>query len=118
MPLRLSEARGEYRQATLKIDQTRLQQANKQVQIYNKVRQYFVDREQTTIQLRLQEQLLDNFLKLQKAEETRFANGESTLFLINARELKAIEARQKLIELQSKNRKAELATRWAAGTLW
>jgi len=46
---------------------------------------------------------------------SRFFNGESSLFLINARELKTIETKQKLIELKSKNRKALVSLKWSAG---
>lgn len=118
MPLRLSEGRGEYQQAKLKIDQTRLEQVNKQVQVYNKVKQYFTDWQQTGIQLTLQNNLVNNILILQKGEETRFSIGESSLFLINTREMKTIETKQKLIELQAKNQKAAIHMKWAAGLLY
>ena len=39
---------------------------------------------------------------LLNAEITRLNNGESSLFLINARQNKVIEAQQKLIELKTK----------------
>lgn len=115
MPLRLSEGRGEYRKAKLKIEQTRLEQVNKQVQIYNKVKAYYTDWQQTTVQLSMQTSLVANTTALQRGEETRFFNGESSLFLINARELKTIETTQKLIELKSKNRKALVSLKWSAG---
>jgi len=115
MPLRLSQGRGEFRQARLKIDQTLLLQANKQVQIQTKVKQYFTEWQQTSNQLSVQAALVNNFATLQRGEEIRFANGESSLFLINARELKTLESRQKAIELQSKNRRALVLLRWAAG---
>lgn len=115
MPLRLSEGRGEYRKAKLKIDQTRLAQVNKQVQIYNKVKAYYTDWQQITVQLSMQNSLVANITALQKGEETRFLNGESSLFMINARELKTIETTQKLIELKSKNRKALVSLKWSVG---
>jgi len=115
MPLRLSEGRGEYQKARLKIDHTRLEQVNKQAQIQNKVKQYFTDWQQSNVQLNMQDKLVNNVSALQRGEETRFANGESSLFLINAREQRTIEARQKLIELKSKNRKALVSLQWSAG---
>ncbi len=115
MPLRVSEGRGEYRKARLKIDQTKLEQANKQVQIYNKVKSYYTEWQQTTAQLSIQNSLVANITALQRGEETRFSMGESSLFLINARELKKIETMQKLIELKSKNRKALISLKWSAG---
>lgn len=115
IPLRLSEGRGEYRKATLKLDKTLLEQTNKQVQVTNKIRQYYTEWQQTSAQASLQSGLVANVVALQKGEETRFANGESALFMINTRELRTIEAQQKLIEIQSKNRNALTDLRWSSG---
>ena len=115
MPLRLSEGRGEYRKANLKIEQTRLEQVNKRVEIVNKVKAYYTEWQQTMQQLSMQDRLVANITSLQRGEETRFFNGESSLFLINTRELKTIETVQKLIELKSKNRKALVSLRWSTG---
>lgn len=117
MPLRLSEGRGDYQKAKLKLEKTRLDQANKQVQLYTKAKQYYTDWQQTELQLGLQTQLLANIKALQKGEEVKFANGESYLFLINARELKTIETEQKTIELKAKTQKAAIGVRWSAGLL-
>lgn len=115
IPLRLSEGRGEYRKATLKLDKTLLEQTNKQVQVSNKIRQYYTEWQQTSAQASLQNGLVANVVALQTGEETRFANGESMLFMINTRELRTIEAQQKLIEIQSKNRNALTDLKWSAG---
>jgi outer membrane protein TolC len=68
----------------------------------NKVKQVFNEQINIKNQISLQEQMYLNYLRLQRAEEIRFANGESSLFLINTRENKAIESLQKLVELRSK----------------
>lgn len=117
LPLRLSQGRGEYRKAKLKITETRLQRQQKQLDLTNKVRQYF--NELTTLQgqIRLQERAYENYRILQRGEETRFFNGESSLFLINSRENKTLEALQKLTELKAKYFKAYNSLLWAAGNL-
>jgi outer membrane protein TolC len=117
MPLRLSEGRGEYQKARLKIDKTQLEQVNKEVLIYTKVKQYHTEWEQTKAQLLMQKNLVTNVEILKRGEETRFANGEGSLFLINTRELRGIEAQQKLIGLSAKNQKALVTLKWAAGLL-
>lgn len=117
MPLRLSEGRAGYRQAKLKIQNTQLEQAQKQLLIQNKVQGYANKLGAMQAQLAIQQQALQNFITLQRAEETRFFSGESSLFLINARETKVLEARQKLIELQTKQAQAFIDLQWAAGTL-
>lgn len=117
MPLRLSEGRAEYAKTKIKIENTRIEQSNKQVELQVKVKQYYNEWQQTNNQLMLQDNLVRNFSGLQRAEEMRFSNGESNLFLINARELKTIESEQKLIELKSKNRMAYVKLQWSAGLL-
>lgn len=117
IPLRLSQGRGEYRIAKLKITETQLQQSQKRLEVETKVRSYY--NELTTLkgQVALQENALKNYLTLQRGEEIRFQAGESSLFLINARENKTLEALQKLQELRAKYYKTENALRWAAGIL-
>lgn len=117
VPLRLSEARGEYKQAKLRIEEAVLQQRDKRVQIQNKLKQYFTEWNQTSVQIQQQLNLIKNYTALQKAEETRFFNGESSLFVVNAREMKTLEAKQKLITLYSKNKKALTDVRWSAAIL-
>jgi outer membrane protein TolC len=117
VPLRLSEGRGEYRKAKLKIEQTELQQLNKQVSLQTKLRQYYNEWKQLREQINLQQRAIQSYAALQRGEEIKFTNGESSLFLVNSRELKTLEAQQKLIELQSKEQKAVASTLWAAGTL-
>ena len=81
------------------------------------VRQYYTEWQQTETQLSLQMKLTDNTRLLQRGEEVRFNNGESSLFLINTREIKTIEAEQKTIELKAKAQKAAVGVRWSAGLL-
>jgi outer membrane protein TolC len=116
MPLRLSEGRGEYRSAKLKIEQTRLAQIAKQVTVQNKVKQYYIEWQQTAVQYLQQQNLVANYRALQKGEELRFANGESSLFLINAREAKTIEGLRKELSLAAKIQQAKVRLRWAAGS--
>lgn len=117
VPLRLSEGRGEYRKAKLKITETRLDQNLKQVQVQNKVKSYFNELVAIKNQVAVQERAYRNYLALQRAEETRFQIGESSLFLINARENKTLEAYQKLQELRTKYLITVNALQWAAGLL-
>lgn len=117
LPLRLSEGRGAYRQAKLKLQNVELDRTQKMVQIENKVKTYFNKLQALQAQLVIQQSALQNYQTLQRAEETRFFSGESSLFLINTRENKVLEAQQKLIELQTKLAQARIDLQWAAGTL-
>lgn len=117
IPLRLSEGRGEYRKAKLKITETKLQQDLKALQIENKVISYFNEMSALRKQIDIQEKAYKNYLLLQRGEEIRFQTGESSLFLINARENKTLEALQKLQELRTKYLVAANEIQWAAGLL-
>ncbi|MBL7725453.1 MAG: TolC family protein [Chitinophagaceae bacterium] len=117
IPLRLSQGRGEYRKAKLKITETRLQQSQKQLQIENKVKSYYNELVTLKSQIVLQEKAYKNYYALQRGEEIRFQAGESSLFLINVRENKTLEALQKLQELKAKFFKTENLLQWAAGNL-
>ena len=117
LPLRLSEGRGTYKLAKLKIQETTYQQ-NLQVQeIENKIRYYFNETFGLQQQIKMYESVYTNYQTLLRAEEFKFNAGESSLFLLNSRENKVLEALQKLIELKTKFFKAQLAIQWAAGLL-
>jgi outer membrane protein TolC len=117
VPLRLSEGRGEYQKSRLKLDQAVVEQSNKQIQVQVKVKQYYTEWQQTLQQLRTQVSAVANYATLQRGEDVKFNTGESSLFLVNAREQKTLEARQKLVQLEAKNRRALASLRWAAGVL-
>jgi len=117
VPLRFSEGRGEYRKAQLKIRQTEWAQLNKQVSLQAKLRQYHNEWKQLKQQIALQQKAIQSYATLQRGEEIKFTNGESSLFLVNTREMKTLEAQQKLIELQSKEQKAIAGSLWSAGAL-
>ncbi len=118
MPLRSSNGRGEYKMAKLKISETRLQQNQKQTDIVNLVREYFNRLINYQSQVALLQRTYTGVLQLQKGEEIRFFNGESSLFLVNNRENKTQDTMLKLIEAAVKYNKTAAGLQWAAGKLW
>lgn len=118
MPLRLSAGRGEYKMAKLKINETQLQQNQKQIDVVNKVKQYYNQLVNYKTQVTLLQKNYAAYLQLQRGEETKFFNGESSLFLVNSRENKTQETLLKLIEATVKLNKTALGLQWAAGQLW
>ncbi len=117
IPLLLSEGRGAYRKARLKIEETRLDRQLKRVQVENKVKSYFNQLVSLKNQVTVQEKALQNYRALLRGEETRFRIGESSLFLVNARENRALEALQKWQELRIKYMITVNYLQWAAGIL-
>lgn len=117
LPLRLSEGRGGYRQAKLKIKETQYELAVQQQAIENKIRTYYNELLGLQQQVKIYEAAYKNYQLLFRGEDTRFKAGESSLFLLNSRESKQLEAMQKLVELKAKFNKTKKAVFWAAGQL-
>ncbi|MDB5250431.1 MAG: multidrug efflux protein outer rane component [Segetibacter sp.] len=117
LPLFLSQGRGEYRGAKIKIQTTDLQRDQVTLEIENKVRDYFNQLLTLRQQVKIYEDAYNNYVRLLRAEEIKFSIGESSLFLLNSRENKVLETRQKLLELKTKFFKSVIAVQWAAGNL-
>jgi outer membrane protein TolC len=117
VPLRFSQGRGAYKEARLKIEELKWEQAQSITKFKNKVQSYYNDLINLNTQINLQKKQYNNNLTLQNAEEIRFLNGESSLFLINARESKALETYDKLIDLKVKYYKSYYGLQWSAGLL-
>ncbi len=117
VPLFLREARGEYKRAQLKIKETNLEILYKRQQTENKIRTYLNEYNAFQQQIKIVQSMYSNYQSLLNNEELKFAQGESSLFLVNSREIKLIEILQKQIELTVKYYKAKYAVDWAMGML-
>jgi outer membrane protein TolC len=117
MPLFLREARGEYKKAQLKIQETNLELLNKRQQTDNKIRSYVNEFTTLGSQLQTAQSMYKNYQLLLRSEELKFMQGESSLFLVNSRETKVIEILQKQIDLATKMYKAKYAAELAAGVM-
>ncbi len=118
IPLFLREARGDYKMTQLKIKETSLELINKRQQTENKIRSYYTELIALSGQLQTAQTMFNNYQFLLRSEELKFTQGESSLFLVNSREIKLIELLQKRIELASKWYKAKYTLDWAAGKLF
>ncbi len=110
------------RQERAKLQLNRLKQQDTQLQLQQDTRE--IETGVQTVanswqalreQLVLQQQVVQNAERLRQGEQTRFEIGESSVFLLNSREAKLLEARQKLSELQAKYAQTQATLRWAAG---
>ncbi len=117
VPLFMRQARGAFRQAKLKIEETSLQQDLTMLEISNKIKSYYNEVYNLQNQINTFEEAYKNYSRLYQGEVTRFANGESTLFVMNARQNKLLEVAQKLVELKAKWRKSYAALLWASARL-
>jgi outer membrane protein TolC len=102
IPVFLRQARADYRMAKLKISQNQIDASYKQQELNAKISSYANDVRNYRQQIDIASQNIDNYQRLLQGEEAKYTNGESSLFLINSRENKLIEAQQKTIELRLK----------------
>lgn len=116
-PIFFREGRAAYKLTKLKISETQLQQIQKGQEISVKIKSYFNEYSNLKEQIALQNEININYKKLLRAEEIRFQNGESSLFLINARENKVFESMIKTTDLNFKYLKSIYKLYWSAGIL-
>jgi len=116
-PILNRKARGDWQITQVKIAQTDLALQQKRLEIGNKVRQYLNELNTLAEQVALYRAITDNYRALLDGENEKFRFGESSVFLINTREQRWLEARIKYLKLLSEYRKTEAALRWAAGLL-
>ncbi|KQR91950.1 hypothetical protein ASG01_13190 [Chryseobacterium sp. Leaf180] len=102
IPVFLRQARADYQIAKFKIEQNRQDFRLKEREIKTKVETYVNEIYNYKTQIDFSTENLINYSRLLNAEEIRYNNGESSLFLINSRENKLIEAQQKNLELRAK----------------
>lgn len=104
---KLKQVKIKLQENNFKLDQQSRTVLNKVIQAYNKVL--------TLQELILQQQaMVINYETLLNGERIRFDNGESSVFLVNSRENKKIDAQMKLIDLQADYGRAIGLLEWAS----
>ncbi len=98
IPLGLTFARGSYKKVKLHILEAENYRDLKSIDLEYKLRKSYNDYEYLKSQFTLTRLNLENYITLLRAEEEKFKNGESSLFLINSRESSYLEAQEKLIK--------------------
>lgn len=104
LPIFLRDERFAMQQARFKVEQTDLKQGETWVKTSNYWRALRTELLVLSEQTEQYESTVDGYLQLLNAETTLFFSGESSLFVINSRELKWLEGMEKLIELRQKFR--------------
>ncbi len=94
-PLFLRKERGELRLANFRIDDAELDLKLNVRQLENRILGTFQQLESYSIQIQMAEEMVKNYDLMLAAEERKMSFGESSLFLINTREIRLIEARLK-----------------------
>jgi outer membrane protein TolC len=116
-PVFLRKERGKLQLTRIKIQDTEYTLQRKQLEVENKINNYYNEQDNFIAQIALYEGAVQNYNTLLEAEYIKFDLGESSIFLVNSREQKLIEAQLKLIELRGKFFKTRQKLEWAAGRL-
>ncbi len=117
MPIFVREARGSYAATKFKLQEAELEQKQATLQVQNKIKSYYTEVLAIRRQVEIFNAAYNNYRKLYDGEKLRFEVGESSLFLLNARENKLLETSQKLAELTIKWHKVYAGLLWATARL-
>lgn len=100
-PLFLRKERGDLRLAKLKLQDTRFEVQDTRLSLRNKISSINQELDSYITQSDFTEIIVDDYATMLSAEERKFFLGESSLFLVNSRESKLIDAKLKAIEIEN-----------------
>lgn len=116
-PIFLRKERGALELTKIKIENTKLDAVNKRNELVNKTKSTINEFNISQKQIDIYSKNVNNYQRLWESEKRLFESGESSLFMINSREISYINAQLKLNELFNKNKKAALEAEYSFGLL-
>lgn len=116
-PLFIREERGKLQQIKLKLQQSELEFSNRQQQLMFEIESSINQWNASSQQVELYKSASQNSLTLLQAEQQLFDIGESSVFMINNRELGFIKAQQNWIKSISINQISRVETYFRLGRL-
>ena len=99
-PLFLRKERGDFKLAKVKLQDVQYNITSTKLTLQNKIAAIKRELESYVVQYKLVMDVLSDYERMLTAEERKFAVGESSLFFVNNRERKLIDAKLKAAELQ------------------
>lgn len=116
MPLFARQGAGDFQLARLKRQEVDFMYQYKLWQLENKMTRYFSELQNVKSQLELNRNLVTSYEKLLSNEFLRFEQGESSVFMMNQRELKLLETRIKQLDFYFKYHKTKATLTWTGGS--
>jgi outer membrane protein TolC len=114
-PLLFRKERAKWQQTKIKQTQTSYEKVQVNREINNEIKALYNELKNIESLLTQVTAMINNYKLMLDGETEKFINGESSLFLVNTRETKLLEAEFKLVELQYKYGKTRATLLWAAG---
>lgn len=118
MPIFLRGERGALQISKLKIRETQMDQQLTLYKLKNRLQSFYNSQITLNQQVLLYNDAVDNYSRLLAGEIQKFEMGESSLFLVNSREINTIEAQLKLIHLLTRYKTGEAELKRATGYLF
>jgi outer membrane protein TolC len=112
MPILLRKERGDLAKTNLKLKEEQFNLENSKAYVEYKIRNACVDYNNALVQVEIFQKTVVDTKRLLDAEKAMFESGESSLFLINARELAYIQAKLKWVESIAKSKQAYLSLKF------
>lgn len=116
-PLFLRGERSKYQLTKIKILENNydLQQTNREIR--NDMLMVYNESLALGNLIAIQQRVVNNAELLRQAEQIKFENGESSVFLVNSRDMYLLNSQIKLFELQTKFQKNRNTLTWSAGQM-
>lgn len=114
-PLLIRKERAKLKQSKIKLEEGGLKLTSKSRAVTNKVFQTYGKIIVLLEMLEEQRRIVENYDRLLEGEREKFRNGESSVFLVNSRENKKIEAEMKLVNLEAEYGRAVGMVNWSSG---
>ncbi|MEX1189818.1 MAG: TolC family protein [Bacteroidia bacterium] len=115
MPLLLRKERGKLQGTKVKLNLAELELINRRRTVETEVLTRYNDVKNLEELLLKQDIILNAYRTLVFGEQEKFRNGESSLFIINARESKLVESGMKLADFEAKFAKSIAYLYWSSG---
>jgi outer membrane protein TolC len=112
IPVFLRKERGELAKTNLKLQDEKYNLENSRAYLEFKLKNAWIEYKNALVQLEIFEKTVIDSKRLLEAEIEMFDTGESSLFLINARELAYIQAKLKWVESTAKSKQAFLSLKF------
>ncbi len=117
-PIFIRKERGDLKVAGLKIVETDLSRELKRYELNNKLNAVIFEQNNLRNQITIYRSLVENFQRMLSAEVDKFNNGESSVFLINSREINLIQAQISFVNINAKYQTLYYKRKWIEGTLF
>ncbi len=116
-PVFLRKERGDLQMTRIKIMDNNFETINKRNELINKTKTTINEYNNYKTQIDIYTKNVNNYQRLWQSEKRLFESGESSLFMINSREMSYINAQVKLNDLINKNQKAALDAEFSFGQI-